>query len=349
MTPGSSDPSTLREHDAPAALGVAPAAPWERLRRGLGRLLAAQEIPALLGLLTVGVFFSLATPFFFTELNLFQLTRQTALLAVIAVGMTFVISAGEIDISVGSMYNLAANVMALLIAQSGLDPWMASLFALGVGVLAGALNGVLAALLKLPTLIVTLGTVSLYRGITIMLSGGLSIGNLPASEFYDLGSEGLGRFPYMAMIALGIVIVAAWVFRKTVFARQLLAIGSNVAAARRTGVRVNRLKVAVMALNGLMCGMAAVLGMAYLRSASPQSGVSYELLAIAAVVVGGTPLRGGVGTVWGTLIGIMLIMVIQNGLILMGLPAAWQVAATGALIIGAVAIQQLVRKRALIG
>ncbi len=319
--------------------------PIDQLKKLTRRLFASQEIAALLGLLVVSAFFAVVTPFFFTEFNLFQLMRQTALLAVIAVGMTFVISAGEIDISVGSIYNLAANVMALLIAQAGFDPWTAVIAALVVGLVAGALNGFLSALLKLPTLIVTLGTVSLYRGITIMLSGGLSIGNLPESNFYDIGSEGLGPMPYMAVIALVIVFVSAWMFRNTTFAMHILAIGSNTEAAERTGVRINMRKVQVMAFNGLMCGVAAVLGIAYLRSASPQSGVSYELSAIAAVVVGGTPLQGGVGTIWGTLIGITLIMVIQNGLILMGLPVAWQVAATGAMILGAVAVQQIIHWR----
>lgn len=309
------------------------------------RILVNQEIAVLLGLVAVGLFFSVSTPFFLTPFNLFQITRQMVVLAVISVGMTFVIASGEIDISVGSMYNLAANVMALLIAQAGMNAWVAGAAALLVGLLAGALNGSISVVLGLPTLIVTLGTISLYRGLTIMLSGGLSIGNLPDSNFYFIGSKGIGPIPYMVIFALLVVAAAAWIFRRTVFAQELLAVGSNVQAARRVGIRIKARKIQVMALNGLMCGIAAVLGLAYLRAASPQSGVGFELLAIAATVVGGTPLRGGVGTVWGTLIGIALIMVIQNGLILMGLPAAWQIASTGILLLGAVAVQQLVRRR----
>jgi ribose transport system permease protein len=316
-----------------------------RVRHLVRAASANQEVAALLGLVGVGIFFSLATPYFLTPLNLFQLTRQMAVLAVIAAGMALVISTGEIDISVGAVYNLAANVMALSIARSGMSPWTSALVAVAVGLIAGALNGSIAVALGLPTLIVTLGTVSLFRGITIVLSGGLSIGNLPDSSFYQMGSEGVGPVPFVVLVALLFVAVLAWIYRKTVFVRQLLAIGSNADAAARVGVRTKLRKVQVMAVNGLMCGLAAVLGIAYLRAASPQSGVGYEMSAIAAVVVGGTPLTGGVGSVWGTLVGIALIVAIQNGLMLMGLPTAWQVASTGAMLLGAVALQQLVQLR----
>lgn len=308
------------------------------------RIASIKEFPVLLGLLVVGTIFALTTDSFLTSFNIFQLMRQMVVLAVISVGMTYVIAAGEIDISVGSIYNLAANVMALLIATAGWSPWGALLAALLIGTLAGALNGLLSVMLRLPTLIVTLGTISLYRGLTVVLSNGLSVGNLPPSDYYNIGSERIGAIPQMALVALAIVFVAALALRHTVFARQLLAIGSNTEGARRAGIRVNVRKIQVMALLGLMCGVGAALGIAYLRSASPQSGAGFELLAIAAVVIGGTPLQGGVGTIWGTLIGITLIMVIQNGLILLGIPAVWQIAATGLMILGAVAIQQLVRK-----
>lgn len=316
-----------------------------RLAGNVRKVVVTQETTAFLGLLAVIAVFAATTSTFLTPYNLFQITRQMALLTVIAVGMTLVISAGEIDISVGAIYNLSANVMAILIARANLDPWLAAVAALAISVVAGAMNGILSVSLGLPTLIVTLGTVSLYRGITIMVSGGLSIGNLPESSLYAIGSQRLGPFPYLAIIAVIIVAVTAWLYRNTVFARELLAIGSNRDAAMRTGVRVRVRKIQLMALNGLMCGIAAVMGLAYLRSASPQSGTGFEFVAIAAAVVGGTPLQGGVGTVWGTLIGLALLVAIQNGLLLMGLPVAWQVASTGVMLLVAVAVQQVVRLR----
>ena len=317
-----------------------------RAQKMFKQLLTSREFAVLSALIIVCMFFSITTPLFFSSLNLFQVTRQMSVMAVIATGMTFVIAAGEIDISVGAIYNLAANIMALLIAQRGLTPWEAAIFALLAGLAAGMLNGALSAMLNLPSFIVTLGTVSLYRGLTIMLSGGLSIGNLPKSSFYDIGSKGLGAVPYIAIFALVIVTIGAWIFHNTVFSQNVLALGSNKEAAYRSGIQIKIRKVQVMALNGLVCGIAAILGIAYLQSASPQTGVGYEMSAIAAAVVGGTPLQGGEGTVWGTLIGVALIIVIQNGLILMGLPAAWQIAATGLMILTAVGVRQIAQKRA---
>jgi ribose/xylose/arabinose/galactoside ABC-type transport system permease subunit len=308
-------------------------------------ILAARELPVLIGLLVISLVFSVSTPFFLTPLNLFQLTRQMAVLAVISIGMTYVISTGEIDISVGGMFNLANNVMAVLIGWHHVDPWVACLAALAVGMGAGALNGALSVSLGLPTLIVTLGTVNLFRGLTMMVSKGMTIGNLPSSTFFAIGAQGFGPITYVAIAALAVVIGSAWLFRNTLLVRQLLAIGSGPEAARRVGVGVGRRKIQVMTINGLLCGVAAILGLAVLGSASPQSGIGYEMSAIAATVVGGTSLSGGKGTIWGTLLGITLIMAIQNGLMLIGLPSAWQVVSTGVLLLAAVGVQQLVRLR----
>jgi len=307
----------------------------------LKQISSSREIAVFCALIFVCIFFSIMTPLFITPLNLFQVTRQMSVMAVIAIGMTFVIATGEIDISVGAIYNLAANIMALLIAEQGFTPWEAAIFALMAGLVAGTLNGVLSTILDLPSFIITLGTVSLYRGLTIMLSKGLSIGNFPENDFYNIGSKGFGAVPFIALIALIITVIGSWIFKKTVFSQHILAVGSNEEAAYRSGVQINIRKIEVMALNGLFCGIAAILGIAYLRSASPQTGSGYELSAIAATVVGGTPLQGGEGTIWGTLIGVALTIVIQNGLILMGLPVAWQIASTGLMILIAVGVRQI--------
>ncbi len=319
----------------------------ERFTQLMRRAINTQETAVLAALIIIVTFFVLSAPFFLSELSLRQNIRQIAMIGIIATGMTFVIASGEIDISVGSIYNLAATVMALLIADLGLNPWIAAGVTLLVAGLAGIFNGLLSTFLRLPTLIVTLGTVSLYRGIAILVSDGLSLGNLPDHSFYSLGTQGIGFVPMIGLIALAAIWAAAWVFRHTVFARELLAIGSNSEAAHRTGIQIRIRKIQVMALSGMFCGFAAILGMSFLRSASPQSGGGFELLAIAAVVVGGTPLQGGTGTIWGTLIGTILLIVIQSGLVQLGLPIAWQVSATGAMILFAVAIQQLVHHRRL--
>jgi ribose transport system permease protein len=309
-------------------------------------LFSIHELPVFLSLLAVGAIFSLTTTTFLTPFNLFQLARQMAILAVISIGMTFVISSGEIDISVGAIYNLSAVTMALLISQAGFSPWTAMIVAMLIGVIAGALNGIISVVFKLPTLIVTLGTVSLFKGITSTICKGLSIGNFPDNIFYVIGSGRFGPVPYLAVVALLVFFVAHFIYKNTVFSRELLSIGSNNKAAGRTGIDINRRKIQVMALMGLMCGIAAVMSIAYLRSSSPDSGSGYELTAIAATVVGGTPLTGGIGSILGTLVGIALITVIQNGLMLAGLPTSVQIASTGIMILLAVGIQQLVRHQA---
>ena len=313
--------------------------------RILRSVIGSREAPVFAGLAVVFTFFALATKFFLTPLNLFGITRQIAILAVISVGEAYVISCAEIDISVGAIYNLANTAMAVLIAWKGFNPWVAVVAALVVGALSGLLNGALSVSLGLPTLIVTLGTMSIYRALAFAVSKGSIVGNLGTSAFFDIGYKGLGPFTYVAIAGLIIVAFAAWYQRNTVFSLQVMGIGSNAAAAKRVGIRIGLRKIGVMALSGLLCGFAGALGLGMIGSASPESGTGYEMLAIAAVVIGGTPLKGGSGTIWGTLLGISLVLIIQDGLMLMGLPSPWQLAITGVILLFAVALQQVILMR----
>ncbi|MCA9906815.1 MAG: ABC transporter permease, partial [Anaerolineae bacterium] len=290
------------------------------------------------------ILFSLLTPFFFTASNLLLISRQMAILGVIAVGMTFVLASGEVDLSVGWTFNMVMSAMAMLMV-SGVNPWLTIPIGLALGVLLGVFNGLFAVIFKLPTIIVTLGTLTLYRGLALSVSGGRTVGNLPESSFFEIGSGNLGGVPLMSIIMIVVFVVGAWLLRNTQFARHLLALGANRQAAERVGMRVARLRILVMAFSGLMCGIAGVLGLAFLGAADAQSGSGYELTAIAAAIIGGAKLGGGSGTVWGTLIGIALIMAIQNGLALMGLPPAWQISSTGIVLIAAVTVDYLTRSR----
>lgn len=311
----------------------------------LRRLLSTREIGVLQALLAAGVLFTLLTPHFLTASNLLLVMRQMALLAIITVGMTFVLASGEVDLSVGWIFNMVMSAMAVVIVRFGVNPWVAILFGLLLGTLLGAVNGSLAVLLGLPTIIVTLGTMTVFRGLALALNKGRAVSGLPESTFFRIGTGSIGPVSYMAVIMLAVVVVAAWILRNTQFARHLLAMGSNVTAAERVGIRTRRLRILVMALSGLMCGIAGVIGLAYLGAADAQSGTGYELSAIAAAIVGGAQLGGGSGTVWGSLIGITLIMAIQNGLVLVGLRPGWQIASTGVVIIGAVTLDYITRTR----
>jgi len=308
-------------------------------------VLSMREIGVLQALLAAGVLFALLTPHFLTASNLLLVMRQMALLAIITVGMTFVLASGEVDLSVGWIFNMVMSAMAVVIVRLDVNPWVAVLLGLALGALLGAINGSLAVFLGLPTIIVTLGTMTVFRGFALALNKGRAVSGLPESTFFRIGTGSVGPVSYMTIIMLVVVVVTAWILRNTRFARHLLAMGSNSAAAARVGIRVRRLRILVMTFSGLMCGIAGVIGLAYLGAADAQSGTGYELSAIAASIVGGAQLGGGAGTVWGSLIGITLIMAIQNGLVLVGLRPGWQIASTGVVIIGAVTLDYITRTR----
>lgn len=309
------------------------------------RLLAIREIGVLKALIVVIALFSLLTPFFFTVSNLLLISRQMAILGVIAVGMTYVLAAGEVDLSVGWIFNMVMSAMAALMVNFGVDPWLTIPVGLVLGVLLGVFNGIFAVSFQLPTIIVTLGTVTLFRGLALSFGGGHTISNLPESSFFQIGAGSFLGVPVMSIIMIIVFVFAAWLLRNSLFARHVLAMGANRQAAERVGIRTTRMRILVMAFSGLMCGIAAVLGLSFLGAADAQSGSGYELTAIAAAIIGGAKLGGGSGTIWGTLVGIALIMTIQNGLALMGLPTAWQIASTGIVIIAAVTVDYLTRSR----
>jgi len=332
-------------HAAPARPSDAEtqAAPPRRFERALRRLIGVREVGVLLALLLVVLTFSLLTPYFFTASNLLLITQQMAILGMITVGMTFVLAAGEVDLSVGWIFNMAMTAMALLMKNQGLDAWLTIPAALLLGAVLGAVNGLLAIWLELPTIIVTLGTLTLYRGLALTLNGGRTVRDLPASSFFQIGSGTFGSVSYMTIIMLVTFVIGAWLLRNTRVARHWLAIGGNTQAAERLGLRTKALRVAVMTFSGLLCGAASVIGLAFLGAADAQSGAGYELTAIAAAVIGGAQLGGGSATIWGSLIGITMIIGIQNGLSLMGLRPAWQIASTGILIIVAATVDYLTR------
>jgi len=311
----------------------------------LRRLWSIREVGVLQALILTCLMFSLLTPYFLTISNISLILRQMSILAIITMGMTFVLASGEVDLSVGWIFNMVMSTMAFISVKFGIDPWITIPIGLLTGAILGALNGSLAVVLGLPTIIITLATMTVFRGMALSLNQGRTISKLPESSFFLIGSDTLGPISYMTIIMILIVIICAWIWRNTPFARHLLEMGGNRTAAERVGIRINRLRIAVMAFSGLMCGIAGVIALAFLKAADAQSGKGYELAAIAAAIIGGAQLGGGAGTIWGSLIGIALITAIQNGLVLMGLRPAWQIGFTGLVILAAVTIDYLTRTR----
>ena len=292
-------------------------------------------------LLVLVAVFSLSSEHFLTASNVTNILTQIAINLILAVGLTFVILIGGIDLSVGSILALGAVVAGKAISLPGLDPWALIALALAAGVLAGALcglvNGAITAVWALPSFIVTLGMLNIARGAALWISDARTIYSFPPA-FNALGSMSVAGVPLVFLVALAIVGVAWFVLTRTVFGRLLYALGNNEEAVRLAGHDVVRLKVAAFAISGLTAGIAAVVYMARLNISSPIAGIGFELNAIAAVIIGGTSLSGGRGSVLGTLLGAVIIGVLANGLILMGLSDFVRQMITGVVIIVAVVV-----------
>lgn len=312
------------------------AAPTTRQR--IGQFLS--DNGALVGLVVVCVAMWIATPTFLTTTNLLNVGVQAAVVAILAFGMTYVIVAAGIDLSVGSVAALSA-VTAGWIAAAGMPGVLALVVGPLVGLTAGLVSGLATAYGKLPSFISTLAMLSVARGLTLVVSGGRPQ-SMP-EEVTWLGSRVLG-VPVPILVMLVMFGLTAFVLNRTVFGRSLYAVGGNGEAARLSGLPVKRLTAAVFALSGLYAGIAGMVLAGRLASAQPQAAVGYELDAIAAVVIGGASLAGGRGRALGTLIGALVLAVIRNGLNLLNVSSFWQQVVIGLVIAVAVGIDVLRRK-----
>ena len=321
---------------------VAHPVPSKRSAQWRGVLQASGMMPVLV-ILALGFHFG-GGHRFLTANNLSIVAQQASINTVLACGMTFVILTGGIDLSVGS--TLAASAMAALI-MSLVPHWggLAIPAALLCGLAVGLINGGLITSLALPPFIVTLGTLTAVRGVARLMGGDNTVfnSNLP---FAWIGNDGIPLgggvvIPWLAVIAL-LVVVASWfVLKQTVLGVRIYAVGGNPAASRLSGIRVGAVLLFVYAAAGLLAGLGGVMAAARLYAANGlQLGQSYELDAIAAVILGGTSFVGGIGSIWGTLVGALIIAVLTNGLILVGVSDIWQFIVKGLVIIGAVTLDR---------
>lgn len=294
-----------------------------------------------LALLVLIVFFSLASEHFLTANNLTNILTQITINLVLAVGMTFVILIGGIDLSVGSVLAFAAVVAGKVITMSGLGDGsaiaLAVLAGLGAGLLCGLFNGVVSAWWGLPSFIITLGMLNIARGAALHVADAKTIYSFPYA-FEEFGSIMVFGIPILFLMALVLVGIAWFILNFTVFGRMIYGIGNNEEAVRLAGHNVFFYKVGAFAICGLCAGLAALAYMARLNISSPIAGIGFELDAIAAVIIGGTSLSGGRGSVIGTLLGAIIIGVLANGLILMGLNDFMRQMITGVVIVLAVII-----------
>ena len=298
--------------------------------------------PLLIALVVLYVGIALWSDRFLSVFNQMNITRQVAVYLIIAMGQTFVISSRGIDLSVGSVLGFVGCVVAQMI-DAGTPVPVGIAAAVALGTLFGTINGVVITKLKVNPLIATLGMLVALRGLTHILMGSTAVTRLPSSLVF-LGQGFVGPVPMPAIVAACVAVVCWWLYYHTRFGRYTASIGSNEEACGLTGIPVDRQKILIYALQGACVGLAAVLLVGRLNAASPDLGLNYELHIIAAVVLGGTALHGGIGTIFGTILGIFTIGVIENGMVLVGANFHVQRVLIGVLLVAAVAYQEYRRR-----
>ena len=297
----------------------------------------------LIGLVAVSIVMALTTENFLSSDNFLNIARQVSINAIIAVGMTCVILSGGIDLSVGSVMALSGTLMAGMMV-AGVSPSAAIALGLGVGLAFGLFNGFFVAYAGMPPIIVTLATMGIARGLGLIYTGGYPIDGLPeAFAFFGRGNVLGIQTPVVIMLL--VFALAYLLLDHTPIGRYIYAIGGNEEAARLSGVRVSRYKLLTYALSGLMCSIAGLVLSSRLMSGQPNSGIGFEMDAIAAVVMGGTSITGGRGSIVGTLIGALMLGVLNNGLNMMGVSPYVQNIIKGLIILFAIYISRERRKR----
>lgn len=311
----------------------------------VGAIFRIRDLPILVVLIAIVGIVTAFHPTYFRTASLINTSQYAAYIGSMAVGMVFLLSMREIDLSVGIVYGLSAIVAARLM-EGGMSPWFAALSGVVTGCACGALNGLIANSLRVQTIIVTLGTLSMYTALALIVSKDQVIVDLPtnSSFFRVLGGTHYG-LPMSIWTFIILTVVGHTLYRHTRFGSQVRIIGSNPEAARVLGLRVARVRLAALMFQGLMASIIGVVTFAYLQAADPTTGVGYELAVIAAAIVGGTALSGGQGSVIGAAIGALVISSISTGLVQFGVTADWTGFATGAIIIGAVALDSFLRRR----
>lgn len=306
---------------------------------------ALQKMLALGALICLIVVFSIASPNFLTKMNIISILLATAVNGVLAIGVTFVIITGGIDLSIGTSMTFSSVITGVFITMLGFPIWLGVLAGLLTGAFIGFISGVNIAKLKLPPFIATLGMMMVTKGLSLVISGTKPIYFTNTKDFAKISTGTFLGIPNAVYIMFVAAILAHIILSKTILGRYNLAIGSNEEATRLSGVNTDFWKIAIYSLNGLFFGLAGVLMAARLNSAQPALGQGYELDAIAAVVIGGTSMSGGKGTIVGTIIGAFIMSVLINGLRILSVPQEWQTVVTGLIVILAVFMDIIRRKK----
>lgn len=291
-------------------------------------------------LLLLILVFSLVSPAFLTVTNIINVARQVSMLGIVSVGVTFVMISGGMDLSVGAQVSMAGMVSAWSMLHLGASPVMAVFIGIFAGTLLGFFNGFTAIRLSIHPLIVTLAAMTIFRGISYIICGGLPIFGFP-EEFTVLGQGYLSIIPIPVIVLVFAVILGSFILNKTYFGRYFYAMGGNEEAARLSGINIKRLKVLVYSISGFFAGIAGVILLSRVNSAQPNAATGYEFDVMTAAVLGGISIKGGEGKISGVFVGVLIIGVLSNGLILMNVGDYYQNVVKGLVLIMAVAFDSM--------
>ena len=299
---------------------------------------------SLLVLTLMVIVMTILSPKFLTLANLFNVSRQISVMAIVAAGMTFVILSSGIDLSVGSVVALSGIVLSYFIQNVGLAIGPAIALGLTVALCIGLINGVFIAKFKIPFFIVTLATMVIARGLCFIITGGFPISQL-GEGFQQIGRGYWGPIPIPVIVMVLVYLTAFLILQRMRFGRYVYAIGGNETAASLAGIRVDRIKIAIYGICGACAGIASLILTSRMNSGDPNMGTSLEMDAIASVVIGGTSISGGQGWIWGTFIGAYIIGILNNGLNMLNISAYYQMATKGLIILLAVWLQGSMQKK----
>lgn len=305
-----------------------------------------RKMGSLIGLVGLSIVLTFASPYFLTMDNIMNVARQSAINSLIAIGMLLAILTAGIDLSVGSILALSTVMMGIVVVKMGMSPIIGVLVCLGIGLLLGWLNGIMLTKMSLPhPFISTLGTMNVARGLALIVTAASPISNFPTSIQF-LGAAFLGPIPVSFILVLIVYALFHIFLNYTTVGRYIYAVGGNPEATRLSGISIDKVLIIVYTISGLMAALGGLVLVGRVNSAYPLAGLGYEFDAIAACIIGGASFMGGEGTVWGTLIGSMIMAVLRNGLNLLSVSAEMQTVAIGIVIILAVYIDVLRHKAA---
>lgn len=312
----------------------------------LRRLVQAESSSVLVATIVLVLLIGVFHPDFFAWSQLRDVLQGSVYVALLAAGMSFLLSMREIDLSVGANFGLTLIVTAELI-KIGVNSWLAVLAGIALGAALGLINALVVQWVAIPAIVATLASLQVYRGLAIAISNGQQVNGLPLDDsfFTVVGGSTILGLPFSVWVLIVVTIGLTIVLRFTPFGYRVRSIGSNPEAATFSGISIPRTRLKVLVLVGALCGLAGVLGLAFFTSGDPNVGTGFELQAIAAAVIGGTPLRGGSATVVGAVIGAILLAVVSSGLVYFSIPANWSSFASGVVVLIAVAIDSLLRSR----